>query len=195
MARPLNTEFGALRRAALEKRDKTIAIARGEYDATLVQIAELEKGLTGCAVVAKRRVSDALKVVIPNDRPFTIPELMALLEAHDGTRPWSSNAVSSRITRLRERGLIERIKRATMSEPARYVCKGLEVERDGLGDMTMREAVELVLTRPMTTAEIAVGILEAGWHSTMNKRRLTQYISQTLRLVYKKSGGKWLPKG
>src|SRR3569833_2393991 len=195
MGSQFRLEFESLRKAALVKRDKAIAIIRCEYAATLVQIAELERGLGGCALSASKRVSECVDAIMPQDRPFSLLDLISLLEAADSSRTWSVNAVSAHVTRMRKKGIVVRVKRASMNEPAQYVRKGVEVERGPVGDMTMRETIEQVFTRPMTTAEATVGILEAGWRSTMGKRRLAQYAGQTLRLGYKRSGGKWLPKG
>src|SRR5438105_760429 len=114
-------EFTKLRERAREKRDKAIALARSEYAATLVQIATLEQDLLGKVSTRYKRISACIESVIPRDRPFNTTDIMTALEALDPGRVWRKRAVDSHIFRLRERGLVRRMRKAKGTEPAVYV--------------------------------------------------------------------------
>ncbi len=106
-------EFIALRARARDKRDKAIAQAREEYEAALVQIATLEQDLLGKLPSKHKPMSACIESVIPNDRPFTTLDVLTSLEALDPRRVWRKRSIDNHFSRLRDKGLIRRIKRAT----------------------------------------------------------------------------------
>jgi len=128
--------FNELRRHAREKRDKAIQQARDDYAATLTRIAELEQDLLGRDSPQHKTIAACIDSVIPTDRPFTTVDIMAALEALDPRRNWRKRSLDSHIARLRERGLVRRVKRSQNRQPAVYARVGVEIEGSGLISMT-----------------------------------------------------------
>src|SRR5688572_1575424 len=98
-------EFTALRIRAREKRDKLIAEARKEYDATLVAIAALEQDLLGKVSSRHKTISACIESVIPREDSFTVGYILAGLEALDPGRVWRKRSIDSHLSRLREKGI------------------------------------------------------------------------------------------
>jgi hypothetical protein len=189
----MSNEFNALRSRARERRDKAIAEARREYSAQLVKIAELEQDLLGAAQTRHRSISSAIESVIPREAPFTTVDLMAALEALDPRRSWRKRSLDNHLSRLRERGLIKRLKRATVHEPAVYAREDAPVKAAPLDDLTLLQVIGRVLTRPMTVTEVAVAVLEAGYQTRMSKSNLRVHVGKTLsRGGFKCEGGRWV---
>ncbi|QDU31789.1 hypothetical protein ETAA8_69490 [Anatilimnocola aggregata] len=188
-------EFAALRKRARDKRDKAIAIVRREYELALTQIATLEQDLLGLESSRHQKISACIERVIPRDEPFNSVDIMAALEALDPTRPWRMHSIHNHIARLRERGIIRRIKRSTIHEPASYVRYEVPVPENASSvlDMSMSQVIDLVLTRPMTSTEVVVAVREAGYVSTMTKTGFRNHVVDLLnRGKYRQDGGKWL---
>jgi DNA-binding transcriptional ArsR family regulator len=186
-------EFIALRTRAREKRDTTIAHARQEYEATLVQIASLEQDLLGRESSRHKKISASIESVIPNGRPFTTVDILAGLEAIDPGRVWRKRSIDNHLSRLRERGLVRRMRKAKGTEPALYVRVGADVAKLPFEDMTLPEVIRAVLTRPMTQTELTVRMLEAGYETTMSKPVLRNAVGVELRKCgYRNDGGKWV---
>jgi hypothetical protein len=60
-------------------------------------------------------------------------------------------------------------------------------------DLTLLQVIGKVLTRRMTTTEIVVAVLEAGYQTTMGKTNLRNHVTQLLRRGgFKQDAGKWL---
>jgi hypothetical protein len=189
----MSNEFNALRARARQKRDAALAEIQADYQAALVQIARLEQDLLGKVRSRYRKISAAIEAVIPKDGTFTTADILVSLEALDSRRYWRKRFIDNHISRLRERGLIKRIKRATIHEPAVYVRAGSTAKVVPLGDMTLLEAIGSVLTEPLTTTEIVVAVLEAGCHTTMNRTHLRQHVRREMGKHFKQDGGRWLP--
>ena len=184
--------FNTLRKQAREKRDKTLAIARNEYAATLVRIATLEQDLNGHDPPAHKSIASCVESVMPSDRSFTTVDIMAGLEALDPRRVWRKRSVDSHIARLREKGLVIRLKRSQLRLPAVYAREGVEVEPSPFGDMTLKEVVAQVLDRPMSQTELVVAMLEAGYQTSMNPKKLRDAVGVVLREgTFSGKGGKW----
>ena len=188
----MSNEFNALRTRARDKRDRLIAEARREYESTLVDIAKLEQDLLGTRSHRYRKISAAIEAVIPRDRPFTTQDVMSGLEALDPGRVWRMHSVISHVTRLRERGLLTRIKRATKREHAVYTRVENPAKVVPLDDMTLLEVIRYVLTRPMSVTEVAVACLEAGYQTEMSNGNLRTHVKRLLcREGFRQEGGKW----
>ena len=188
-----SNEFNALRSRARERRDKAIAEARREYNAQLVKIAELEQDLLGKVQTGHKKISSAIESVIPREAPFTTVDLMAALEALDPRRNWRKRSLDNHLSRLRERGLIKRVKRPSVHEPAVYAREGAPVKAAPLDDLTLLQVIGRVLTRPMTVTEVAVAVLEAGYQTCMSKSNLRVHVGKTLaRGGFKCDGGRWI---
>jgi len=185
-------EFIALRARARDKRDKAIAHARQEYEATLVQIASLEQDLLGRESSRHKKVSACIESVLPLDQPFTTVDILASLEAIDPGRVWRRRAVDHHIFRLRERGLVRRMQKSKGTEPAVYVRVGAEVPQLPFEDMTLPEVIRAVLTQPMSATELTVRMLEAGYQTAMTKAGLRTAVGVVLRKGgFVKEGGRW----
>jgi hypothetical protein len=153
-------EFNKLRARAKAKWDKLIAQVRAEYDATLVQIATLAKRLIGDPARDKSLAS-MVEQAIPADAPFTITDVKETLDALHPGRLWRRATVNNHVTRLRDRGIIKRIRRGTMTTGAVFARADLPLEVED--KPTLAKVVAAVVTRPMRVAEIAVAVREAGY--------------------------------
>jgi hypothetical protein len=189
----MSTEFVALRARARDKRDKAIAEIRRDYEAALVQIAALEQDLLGKVSSRHKKISSAIESVIPSDRTFTTLDILTALEALDPRRVWRKRSIDYVLTALRRKGLIRRLKRATIHERASYVRAGAPAAEPPLADMTLFQVIGQVLTRPMTTTEVVVAALEAGYQTTMEKRNLRVHVNKLLARGFKLESGKWQP--
>ena len=131
--------FNEIRRKALEKRDKAIGIARAEYAETLARIAAIEQDILGREPSTHKTISSCVNRVLPQDRQFTLDDILAGLEALDPGRVWRRRSVDSYIFRLREKGIIRRLRRSKKTDPAIYVRVGVEVEKRPFENMTIKE--------------------------------------------------------
>lgn len=189
--------FNELRKRARDKRDKAIALIRQDYDQTLARIAALEQDILGRDLSTHRTISSCINAAIPNDRPFTIPDVLHALEAADPRRVWRKRSIENHMSRLRERGVVRRLRKHRGVESAVYVCNGVDVEAEPFEDKTLSDVVAEVLgNRRMTITELAVAVLEAGYVTTMNDRTLRTSIGVILRKgAFKLEGGKWARTG
>lgn len=188
-------EFTQLRRRAQEKRDRLVNQAKAEYAETLTRIAALEQDLLGRDLSTHRKVSASIESVIPSDRPFTTVDIMTALAALDPSRDWRKRSVDGHLSRLRERGLVTRLKKSKNTQPAVYIRTGVPVDPLPFPDMTLAEVVAATLaTRPMTQTEIVVSILEAGYETTMEPKALRNAVGTELRKGerFRVDGGKWM---
>lgn len=175
-------EFTALRIKAREKRDKAVKAAQDEYALTLVKIASLEQDLNGHRPSNHKSIASCIESVIP-ERPFTTVDVMTALEALDPSRTWRKRAIDSHIYRLREKGLVRRLKKARNKQPALYVRKGVEVEPIPFEGMTLAEVVKAVLgdNEGMNQTELTMAILEQGYETSMKPKALRDAVGVILR--------------
>lgn len=184
-------EFNALRAKARDRRDKALADIRKEYEATLVQIAALEQDLLGKVSTRYRKISTAIESLIPREGSFSTHDIMAGLEAIDPTRNWRKRSLDSYLSRLRDKGIIKRVRRATIHEPALYAMADTDVASKA-DDRTLVQFIRAVLSHPMTTTEVTVAVLEAGFHTAMTRKNLRSTISRELKADGCRClGGRW----
>jgi len=186
-----NSHFAALRTQAREQRDKAIAHIRADYQTSLLQIAELEQRLLGKIDPRRVKTSAAIERVIPRDEPFTVADVMAALESLDAGRVWPKASVHRHITKLRHLGLVRRVRRHKVNEPAVYARTDgpVKVEAE---DKNLRQVILETVTRPMRTAEVVVALLEGGYKTSMIPGHFrTTVIRQLRQLGLKEKGGKW----
>lgn len=186
-----NSHFAALRTKAREQRDKALAHIRAEYQTNLLQIAELEQRLLGKIDPRRVKTSAAIERVIPRDEAFTVADVMAALESLDAGRVWPKASVHRHITKLREIGLVRRVKRAKVNEPAVYARTDgpVKVEAE---DRNLRQVILETVTRPMRIAEVVAAVLEAGHKTNMVPAHLRTHILRVLRQTgFRERGGKW----
>jgi hypothetical protein len=110
--------FTELRKLARDRRDRIISKARDEYAESLTRISALEQDLLGRDPSTHRTIASCINRVLPSDRPFTTVDILAGLEALDPGRVWLKRSVDSHICRLRDRGIVKRLRKAKGTEPA-----------------------------------------------------------------------------
>jgi len=189
--------FNQLRKQAREKRDKAIGVARDEYSATLARIAALEQDLLGREPSTHKTISSCIDSVLPDDRCFTTLDIMAALEALDPRRDWRKRSLDCHISRLRDRGLVRRVKKSQNHQPAIYVRVGVDVEPLPFEDMTLPEVVADVLSsrQPMRQTDLVVAMLEAGYQSTMSAKNLRNAVGVVLhkgKERFRQVDGEWV---
>jgi hypothetical protein len=176
-----------LRQAARDRRDKLIAKARTEYEATLAKIASIEQDLLGREPTNPCSIASCVESVIPSDGPFTSADLLRNLEALDPRRPWRKRSVDHTIQRLRAKGLVRRLSKAKAGRaenvsPALYVRAGVKAESQPFGDMPLLDVLyETLQGQSLTATELTVAILEAGYRSKMSHKRLRDHVARTMR--------------
>jgi len=184
-------EFNSLRAKAAAKRDKIIAQVRADYVATLAAIAKLEADFLGKSASASRyrRCTEAVGSVVPQDRPFTVQDVIVALEELEPARNWRKGAVVHAIGRLIDKGVLKRVRRAARCEGAVYARSDLPMK---IETRPIRQVIQDVLTRPMTVLEITVAIEEAGYQSTMTPKALRDYVGRKLRAGgFRRDGERW----
>lgn len=186
-------EFLSLRVIARSRRDAAIEEAHREYGVALQQIAALQQRLINKPKGMKPApVSASVDAVLPQDRPFGVSDIMLALESYDPRRVWLVQSVNKYIAELRQRGIIERVIRAKMGIPAVYCVRGVKHDIKPGDDLTLVEAIEQVVTGPMTISEIVVAVLEAGHKTRMPPGMFRTVVLKTLAdRRYRRSGGKW----
>ena len=187
--------FNEMRRLAREKRDKAVYEAKGAYEATLARIAALEQDLLGRDLSSHKTIAACIDSILPTDRTFTTQDVIAGLEALDPRRNWRKRSIDSHISRLRDRGLVRRVKKSQNTTPAVYVRVGIAVEPLPFEDMTLPEVVAKVLAerQPLRTAELTVAMLEAGYQTTMTAKNLRAAVGVVLRKDrrFRETEGMW----
>ena len=93
-----------LRQAARDRRDKLIAKARAEFEATIAKIASIEQDLIGREQFPFKSIQASVGRVMPADKPFTCDDILLALEAVDSRRTWSSRSIGHCISRLVSNG-------------------------------------------------------------------------------------------
>ena len=179
--------FNQLRKQARSKRDKAVNKARDEYAATLKRI--------GSNRTPRKPVASCVNSVLPMDRLFTTVDVMAALKASDPLRDWRKQPVVNHICKLGRRGILRRMKKAQRHEPAAYVFRGVEYEPLPFEGMTLAEVVLNVLAahQPLRQADLVAAMLDAGYCTTMDLKRLRRAVSDKLRKDerFRVSGGEW----
>jgi DNA-binding transcriptional ArsR family regulator len=84
----------------------------------------------------------------------------------------NERAVVNHIARLREKGIVKRVRRARRSERAVYARVGVEYETPPFDDMTLAQVIAEVLSKrePLRVAELALAVLEAGYDTVMSSK-------------------------
>ncbi len=144
-----------------------------------------------------KTIAACIDSVIPTDRAFTTVDIMAALESLDPRRNWRKRSLDSHISRLRDRGIVRRVKKSQNRQPAVYVRVGVEVEPMPFEDMTLPEVVAEVLSRhqPMRQTDLVVAMLEAGYQTTMSPKNLRNAVGVALRKDrerFRDTDGEWV---
>jgi len=187
-------QFNALRFKARERRDKAIVAAKAEYAAVLAKIATLEHDLLGGRLKRHSTISDCVQAVMPRDETFTVLEIVAKLEGLEPGRVWRRHSVGNYIVTLMKRGLVRRLDRHKGHEPSVYIRAGANVPKRPFEGQSLAVVMRQVLTKPMSQTELAIRILEAGYHTTMSKKAFRKQVGEMLAMPgngFVKDGAKW----
>jgi DNA-binding transcriptional ArsR family regulator len=188
--------FIELRKHARDKRDKALAAARKDYATTLVRIAALEQDILGRELSTHKTISGCINRVLPTDRAFTTVDVMTALEALDPGRAWRKRAIDNHISRLRDRGVVTRLRKSNGTEPAIYARNGVEVAPLPFQGKTLLEvAGEVLGDRSLTLTELVVDVLEAGYVTKMTPKVLRSSMGAMLRKEsgrFRVEGGSWV---
>ncbi len=187
-------EFYLLRIRAQKLRDQRIAIAKQEFEQTLIAIARLEQDLVGNKGSRHTKAIDAMKAVMPTDREFTIQDLKASLEARYSNRIWHRKTIITYVSKLCRMKQVRRTKRAKNDSAALYVRAGVEVPERKFGNMTMLQALEELLTEPLNQTELAIRLMESDFETGMRKDLLRKAVGRLLRTnpqFRRDKAGKW----
>ena len=190
-------DFNSLRKRARDRRDKQLKQARDEYAEILARIAELEQDLLGIQPVKHKSIASCIEAVIPTDRTFTTADIMAGLEAIDSGRVWRKRSVDNHLSRLRERGIVKRLKRVRGGQLATYAVADLDTPPVPFEGMELTDCVSLILRdsgEPMRATEVVVALLEHGYETSMDRENLRNAVCAALRdggEFEKLEGGRW----
>jgi DNA-binding transcriptional ArsR family regulator len=143
-----------------------------------------------------QKLTACVEHAIPTDREFTMVDLMTALLALDDSRRWSKPAVHKHLATLRQKGLIRRLKKGRRGEPAVFVRTGVAVQKRPFEDMLLSEVlVKLLSDRPMNATELTVAVLESGYATAQNRKKLRMTIGNKLRQEaerFIRQGDKWM---
>ncbi|MBN2024285.1 MAG: hypothetical protein JW809_15990 [Pirellulales bacterium] len=105
---------------------------------------------------------------------------MAALEALDPRRVWRKRSIDSHISRLRDCGIVRRVKRSQMHQPAVYVRVGVEVQPLPFKGMALPEVIAEILRDkgPMRQTDLVLAMLAAGYQSTMTPKSFASSQSE-----------------
>ncbi|MEQ8787902.1 MAG: hypothetical protein RIC55_16470 [Pirellulaceae bacterium] len=152
----------------------------------------MEQDILGLEPSDHKTLASSVNAVIPTDRPFTTQDILAGLE--DPDRVWRKRSIDYRLSRLRAKGLVRRLKKSHGLEQAVYAHKNCKTEPLPFEDMELPEVIAAVLgDRSMTQTEIAVAMLEQGYETTMGKMALRNQVGLAVRdgEQFVAEGGKW----
>ncbi|MBP88886.1 MAG: hypothetical protein CMJ64_19595 [Planctomycetaceae bacterium] len=152
------TPFDELRKLAMQRRDKAVQSARRDYHATLEEIAILQSRFVQprCGGVA-----DAVRALLPVDRPFTLADLMGILK--EAGREVSLPVLRTTMHRLEKSGEVRRVVGSHKHRKTVYAIASLECEPPKPTAIKLAEQVLSESDSPMTATEIMVAMLDRGF--------------------------------
>jgi hypothetical protein len=177
--------FDELRKLALDKRDEAIQTARDEYARRLGEIDQLRRSL---GVEPERRahpgqpMGDMVCDLIPQDRTFTLREILDGLRKADPGREFALPSLNACIHSLRAAGMVKRVSRGDNGQ-AIWAAAALEVEEGEFGSLPMSD-VSAVLIRekgPMTAVELVLAMQERGYRAETRPNLLVRSLGTTLK--------------
>jgi hypothetical protein len=188
----MDKDFAALRARAKANRNKVMDQARAQYAATLVQIATLEQALRDGRATRRRSITASIQSVIPREKPFSVNEIVARLEALDSKRVWGWKSVSNHLNLLVRRRILRRLEHHHGSEPSRYARAKSNIPERPFEGVSLPKAIRIVLTKPMNETEIAIRLREEGFPTTQSNRALVGHILAELRKGFREDkNGRW----
>ncbi len=163
--------FQQLREIAAKKKDSAIQAAKLEYNETIQRIAELETRLKGERRPPRKnshcghtKLADLIYSVLPDDRVFSLDDVIGLVNAADPARKFSRQTIYTNLNRLLHSGDIKRVRFAGHKSTALFAMPGVEVPVKSMADW----AIEVLKDagKPMKAVEILVSMTEKGFGMT-----------------------------
>jgi len=199
----MNT-FAELRRLAEVKRDEAIQEAKSEYLATLAGIADLENKLASKPVPAPRpktsRTHPLIDLVfdsLPQDRPFTLVDVVAAMKAADPDRKFSTPSVRTNIHRLIKQRAVKRVRHAVAHGCSIYAVAELDLEESPFGVMTQIQVAEQVLRelgKPVDALTLLFALQERGFQADSDEKTAMNSLSRGMAKkpdVFANIAGNW----
>ena len=170
-------EFTAMRKLAADKRDKAYKKARNEYETALIRIAELEQMICGKVAPGHLQVSKAIEQVMPDDRPFTLNDVLGILEASHPERDWKRHSVYVALNRFLKQGAIKRIAHAGHKRAAIFALPSVPLEPA----KTMLDwAKEVEGWQGMEPVKLMVKMTENGYQMEVAPKDAVQSLKRQL---------------
>ncbi len=179
-------QFAELRKQAIEKRNKAIYAARQEYRLAVQQIDELAHTLgvryQGRIRTKTKPVLKLIRELLPQDRLFTISDILDELRAHDPRRHFNPHSVRTFFPRLVELGEVRRVARNGCGHVL-WAVPGLHVEDTEFGAMSLPEAAEKVLreTGPLKLLELVIELRRRGFRPHREPSKLMHSLKVAAR--------------
>ena len=169
-------DIAALRRQAIDKRNKAIAQARTEYRLAVQQIADLAHTL-GCAYQKPSRVKHKAVLVlmaelVPQDRLFNVFDMMDMLRAECPDREFKMHSLRTFFPQLENQKLIRKVTRDDQGRVL-WAAVGLKVESTEFGAMPLPAVAEKILRErgPLTLIELVIEMRRRGFRPHKDPRR------------------------
>lgn len=128
-------EFQKLREVAAKKKDNAIKAAKLEYNESIQKIAELETRLNGTPRAPRAnsqcghtKLADLIYSVLPDDRAFSLDDVIGLVNAADSAREFSRQTIYTNLNRFLHSGEIKRVRHAGHKTVALFAMPGLEAD-------------------------------------------------------------------
>lgn len=193
--------ISVLRQRSAAKRDEAIAAARATYrkearllDGLLESLGEerpkrrARKG--GKSVIA------LVAQVMPQDKPFTIREVMASMEEAEPGREFNIGTLRAEFSTMIDRGMIRRVRRMNGGQLL-WAAAGCEVEECPIASLPLSEATQHVLEErgPLNAAEIVVTLQEQNYRPDADPRILLRSVREVFKRnrsqFQRQDGGRW----
>ena len=178
--------YKQLRKDAAAKRDNAIRAAKLEFNETVQKIAELETRLKGerrprrNSKSSKPSLADLIYSVLPEDRTFTLDDVIGVVKSVDPERTFSKQTIYTNLNRFLKSGAIKRISHAGHKSAAVFAMPDLDVQAvETMADWAF--AVLNAKQRPMTTIEIAVAMTEQGYLSDAKPSDIVRSLGRELK--------------
>jgi hypothetical protein len=185
-----------LQSRAAEKRDQAIADARREYRHDIEAVEALERRLPpilppiNTAPLGKvPSIVDLIRALVPNDKPFTVTDMMHLLhDAHHGQK-FHQPTVRTHTSRLCSQGHLRRLYKTGQMETL-YVLAESAVTEGPVETKTLAEVTAEILaesSRPLKVTEIVVMMRARGYRAD----NVPGTLARAVRDMFKRYRGRF----
>ena len=175
--------FQELRRIATKKKNAAIKAIKAEYSETIQKIAELEARLKAPrkprpnARAGKPRIADLVYESLPDDKPFTLNDVLGILEASHPERDWKRHSVYVALNRFLKQGAIKRIAHSGHKRAAIFALPSVPLEPA----KTMLDwAKEIEGWQGMEPVKLMVKMTENGYQMEVAPKDAVQSLKRQL---------------